>query len=141
MARWIQYLYGLEVGVPGTLFSGAGHTEVSEIRDLIKSYRISVNMSWIKAHIVYTYNERADALAKEVATCCKVNGKIIFLFHTEWKQDSVGGHLLLGKVGETSSVESVVTCTYIKRDTTQRLEEFSLLTGHGAFWYHQALFF
>lgn len=76
------------------------HRAVAEIIDLVKRSNVITHMHWIKAHIGYDYNERADALSNAAAN----QPSVVVLILLSCKKSSFVTRLQHGSVDGTSRV-------------------------------------
>lgn len=64
------------------------HKAIAEIKDYMKRSELDISMHWLRAHVGYTYNERAVEMAKTATTRQLVEVEVNFI-HYQAKNDLI----------------------------------------------------
>lgn len=75
-SRWTRYIIGFEISASSTLLSCAATQSSCWNHKSVKGIGIELLVHCIRAHISYSYNERADALVKAAAARPSVDSHI-----------------------------------------------------------------
>ncbi|GIY30882.1 RNase H domain-containing protein [Caerostris extrusa] len=118
-------------------------TDISKIKNKIFNHNGIIHLFWIKAHVGFAGNEKADEYAKEVT--CKPDVDIATQYNTLFVKNIIKKEIVAEwqhrwdnsfKGREVFSIFSLVKTTRIQGDFYLN----QLITGHGALAKYQAMF-